>query len=80
MAVKKMSFEQATQRLDEILRALEGGNESLDASLKLYEEGVALLRSCTALLDGAEQKVKMLQFQPDGGVALADFAGEEESK
>lgn len=80
MAQKKMSFEQATQRLDEVLRALESGSESLDASLKLYEEGVGLLRSCTALLDSAEQKVKMLQFQADGGVALTDFAGEEEVK
>ncbi len=80
MTEKKLSFEQATERLDEILSALEDGNESLDGSLKLYEEGVALLRSCTALLDNAEQRVKMLQLRQDGGVTLTDFKSEEDSK
>lgn len=80
MAEQKLSFEQATARLDEILAALEAGNESLEDSLKLYEEGVALLRSCTTLLDHAEQRVKMLQLQPDGGVAWTDFRSEEDAK
>lgn len=69
---KKMTFEAAMSRLEEILRALESGNESLDTSLKLYEEGVSLIRSCSALLENAEQSVKILQMQ-DGEVKLADF-------
>lgn len=80
MTEQKLSFEQATRRLDEILSALEEGNESLDDSLKLYEEGVALLRSCTALLDSAEQRVQMLQLKSDGGIALTDFGNEENAK
>ena len=69
---KKMTFEAAMARLEEILRALESGGESLDSSLKLYEEGVALIRSCSSLLENAEQSVKILQMQADGA-ELVDF-------
>lgn len=69
---KKMTFEAAMARLEEILRALESGGESLDSSLKLYEEGIALIRSCSSLLERAEQSVKILQLQADGA-ELVDF-------
>ena len=61
------------ERLDEVLRLLENGNETLDDSLKLYEEGIALIRSCNERLENAEQRIKILQMQGDGSVALADF-------
>ena len=73
MAKKTMSFEAAMERLEEILHILEGGNENLDTSLKLYEEGISLIRSCSAQLENAEQIVKMLQMQADGSAALVDF-------
>ncbi len=81
MAKKAMTFEAAVARLEEILRLLEGGECPLSDALKLYEEGVALVRSCTQLLENAEQKVKMLRLQPDGAAALVDFGAstEEES-
>ena len=66
-------------RLEEILHALENGSESLDASLKLYEEGVSLIRSCSALLENAEQSVKILQLQ-ENGVSLADFKKPEDDE
>ena len=40
MPKKTMTFEEAMARLEEILNALETGSETLDASLKLYEEGI----------------------------------------
>lgn len=73
MAKKNVSFEASIERLEEILHILESGNESLDASLKLYEEGVALIRSCSSLLENAEQSVKMLRIQADGTAVLEDF-------
>ena len=57
----KMKFEDAMQRLDEIVRLLEQGDASLDQSLALFEEGSGLLRRCSSLLDAAEQKVTELQ-------------------
>jgi len=80
MAKKELKFEEALARLDEILRRLESGEGNLDTLLKDYEEGVALLRVCNERLEQAEQKVKMLQFTPDGGVALTDFDTPQESE
>ena len=73
MAKKQMTFEESMERLEEVLRRLENGNESLDASLKLYEEGIALVRACTEQLEAAEQRMKILQVQADGSATLADF-------
>ena len=56
-----LSFEAALARLDEILGSLERDSVPLDELMKLYEEGVGLLRSCNEQLDGAEQKVKLLK-------------------
>ncbi len=60
MAEKKLSFEQAMARLEEIAGKLEGGEATLDESLKLFEEGAKLMGKCNAMLDAAEQKVTML--------------------
>lgn len=73
MPKKAVKFEENMERLEEILRTLESGEADLDTLLKLYEEGVSLIRSCNAQLQSAEQKVKMLQMQPDGSVAAIDF-------
>ena len=76
---KKMTFEAAMARLEEILHALESGGENLDTSLKLYEEGVALIRSCSALLENAEQSVKILQMREDGAT-LENFGKTEDGE
>ncbi len=67
------------ERLEEVLRLLENGNETLDASLALYEEGIALVRACSDRLESAEQRIRMLSLQADGSVALTDFEGGEEA-
>ena len=66
MAVKKQSFEQAMGRLEEIVKLLERGECDLDESLKLFEEGAKLARSCNEMLDKAEQKVALLLNEQTG--------------
>ena len=62
MAGKKtMTFEEALTRLDEIVRSMEAGGAMLAESLALFEEGVKLVKLCQSALEGAEQKVKLLQ-------------------
>ena len=75
MAVKKQSFEQSMNRLEEIVLALERGECDLDESLKLFEEGAKLARSCNEMLDKAEQKVMILLNGENG--QEAPFEGEE---
>ena len=53
MAEKKLTFEQAAARLEEIVRRLEQGDAPLEESMALFEEGTALMKKCTAMLDKA---------------------------
>lgn len=72
-----LTFESASARLDEIVKILERGNSSLDESLKLYEEGVLLVRYCNESLDNAERKIKMLVADGNGIIIEKDFFEEK---
>ena len=61
---RKMSYEEALSKLKEIVARLESGEETLDNSLKLFEEGAKLTAFCRKKLDTAEQKVQVLS-QPE---------------
>ncbi len=77
MAEKEMSFEESMKRLDEIVKGLEKGDVTLDDSMKLFEEGTALIRRCTGLLDNAEQQVVQLREGPDGAPEERPFNGKK---
>ena len=62
-------------RLEEIVRQLEGGKATLDESLTLYEEGIALVKLCSGRLDEAEQKIKIIRTAADGSRSEEDFNG-----
>ena len=66
MAEKKLTFEQAMARLEEIVRLLEQGDAPLEDALSLFEGGTALMKKCSGMLDKAEQKVVKLLAGPDG--------------
>jgi len=68
----KVTFEQATARLDEIVRLLERGDAPLDKSLALFEEGAKLIKNCGAMLDEAEQTVIQLQKSVNGDKSSDD--------
>lgn len=56
----QLTFEQALERLDEIVHSLEAGKIGLNESLERYEEGVKLLRQSYELLQRAERKIELL--------------------
>ena len=58
---KKMTYEAAVKRLEEIVNLLEEGTVSLDDSLKIFEEGVKLSAFCSECLGKAEQKITELE-------------------
>lgn len=68
----EMSFEQALGRLEQIVKALEGGNVPLEDLIKLFDEGTGLVKLCTEKLDKAEEKVRLLQ-QKDGVLTEEEF-------
>jgi exodeoxyribonuclease VII small subunit len=65
-AENELSFEQAMERLEKLVAELEGGDLPLEQSLRIFEEGVRLVRSCSDRLHAAELRVRELEELPDG--------------
>ena len=71
MAEKK--FEEAMQRLEDIVESLEESDLSLNDSLKIFEEGVKLIGFCSKKLEEVEQKVTMLVKENEGKYSQQPF-------
>lgn len=70
---QKITFEQATAELDEIVRKLENGQIPLEEAVKTYEKGMELKKICEEKLKNAEMKIEKLTIQngePTGTEAL----------
>lgn len=76
---KEISFEEALERLNEIVKALEHSDAPLDDSLKLFEEGVTLVKQCNDLIDQAEAKIKQLVRSSDGTFEEQDFVATDDA-
>ena len=68
------TFEENMQRLEQIVRAMERGDVSLEESLKLFQEGTQLVECCGKLLDEAELQVKKINVSADGTPFEEDFS------
>lgn len=76
MNPQNKTFEESMARLEQIVRAMERGNVALEESLKLFQEGTELVRSCQKLLDDAQLQVKKIMTAPDGSPVEEDFQDE----
>ena len=76
MNPKNKTFEESMVRLEQIVRAMERGDVALEESLKLFQDGTELVRSCQKLLDDAQMQVKMIMTAPDGSPVEEDFLDE----
>lgn len=65
MNSENQTFEASMARLEQIVRAMERGDVALEESLKLFQEGTELVRSCQKLLDEAQLQVKKIMAGPD---------------
>ena len=74
MSKKNATFEQNMTRLEEIVRTMERGDVPLEESLKLFQEGTALVKACGQLLDEAEQQVTKIVTGSDGAPAEEAFS------
>ena len=71
--VEDLTYEEALAELEGIVDGLENEQNPLEAAIKLYERGQALLTHCGALLEAAQLKVQKL-----AGESLTDFEDESE--
>ena len=56
----KKTFEQSLSALEKIVDELESGDLPLEKALKKFDEGMALSRQCSRMLDETEKKVTQL--------------------
>lgn len=78
--VEELTYKEASQELERIIRSLESGDMELEESLESYTRGVELLKSLRSRLSEAEQKVSILLQDVDGTDALvpADAASTDD--
>ena len=74
MNQQNASFEKNMQRLEQIVRTMERGEVPLEESLKLFQEGTELVRSCNELLENAQLQVKMIMTAADGSPVEEEFS------
>jgi exodeoxyribonuclease VII small subunit len=74
--VSKEKFEEALEKLEDIVRRMETGEMTLEESLKAFEEGIKLSRLCAKKLDEADRRVDLLLRQ-EGELITKPFAGED---
>ncbi len=67
------SFEQAMERLEEIVALMEGDRMPLDEMVTSYEEGMRLLQICRQRIDSARQRVEAIALNAEGKATLAPF-------
>lgn len=68
------SFEEAISSLETLVKNMESGQLSLEASLKTFEEGIALSRHCQTALSEAKLKVDTLLHKTDGSLDTTDLS------
>ena len=78
--MKDIKFEDALQRLEQIVDQLEGGDLALDDSLKVFEEGVALARRCAKYLEEAEKRIELLTKDDSGLLKTEPFEWDKDSQ
>ncbi len=69
-------FEKSLKELETIVVRMEEGDQSLEASLKDFERGMALAQICKSNLDAAEQKVHTL-IEENGTLKTEPFEPED---
>lgn len=72
-AIATLSFEDSLKELEEIVRALESGNISLDASITSYERGAQLKAHCETKLREAKERVEKITISPDGRATATEI-------
>ena len=68
----KVNFEKSLGRLEEIVEQMESGTLGLEEMMKSFEEGIALVKSCSKKLNEVEKKIEIL-VKKEGDIVAAPF-------
>jgi exodeoxyribonuclease VII small subunit len=78
---KNLKFEEAMERLDRIVAAMESGEIGIEDSIAKYEEAMELAGHCRRILDQAEQRVRKIHLDAQGDLKtepLEEPAGDDD--
>lgn len=78
--MEEMSFEEALQKLEEIVASLEGGHLPLEEAIAKFEEGTRLKKICEGRLREAERKIEVLLRDEEGALMTRPLEQESETK
>ena len=73
--MKKDSFEDKMQQLEQVVDKKKKGDMNLDESLVKFEDGMKLAKECNKMLEDAEKKVTIL-LEKNGEIEEEDFEEE----
>jgi exodeoxyribonuclease VII small subunit len=71
-----LPFEEALQKLEAIVDAMESEDLPLETLIKRYEEGVKLAQACQAKLAEAELKIEQLEKSATGELKLKPLSSD----
>ena len=71
---RKLKFEDAMERLDAIVEAMESGEIGIEESVSKYEEAMQLAAHCRKILDQSEQRIRRIQIDSAGKATTEPFA------
>ncbi|XAL99265.1 exodeoxyribonuclease VII small subunit [Phycisphaeraceae bacterium D3-23] len=66
VAAASLSFEQAIEKLETMIDAIESGEVGLEDAIARYEQGQQLVKRCRSILDKAEQRITELAPAAEG--------------
>ena len=72
-SIQNMSFEQALNELEQLVKRIDTGEETLDEAIKAYERGIELKLHCEKKLAEANLKIEVLKTMPDNTVKLQEL-------
>jgi exodeoxyribonuclease VII small subunit len=70
VSLDDLPFEQALEKLEAIVEAMEGDELPLESMLSRYEEGVRLVKACQSKLAAAEVRIRRLEQNTAGELKL----------
>lgn len=76
--MENLSYEESIKELEQVVKALESNELTLDESIEKFERGMKLSKRCSELLEGAEKKITLLIEKEDGSVVTENFEIAEE--
>ena len=80
MGKQKLTFEQALEKLEQIVTEIEEGKVPLEESIEKYAEGTRLIQQCRSILEEAEKKIQVLAKGQGESLEPAGELGEDQEQ